>query len=99
MTMENLKLTARTTTMGCGIYDAGDPEKCYTKLFVTDGGRVLPLNHRVITEEDIMTVYKWGRLEEREDEAASQEQTEADIADVLDVNDYYDYADDYPGTY
>lgn len=64
--LTSLKLTPRTTTLGCGIYDAGDPEKCYTKLFVTDSGRVIPINHRVLTEDDLMTAYKWGR----EDEAA-----------------------------
>jgi hypothetical protein len=61
VSLENLRLTARTARYACGIYDAGDPDKCYVKLFVTDSGRVLPLNHRVITEEDVMDAYTWGR--------------------------------------
>ena len=60
-------MTPRKSTLGCGIYDAGDPEKCYVKLFITDGGRVLPVNYRTITEDDLMMVYGWGRIEERED--------------------------------
>ena len=61
--MDELKLTPRITTMGCGIYDAGDTERCYVKLFVTDTGYVLPVNHRVISEEDLMNVYKQGLLD------------------------------------
>jgi hypothetical protein len=64
--LDSLKLTPRTTTLGCGIYEAGDPQKCYAKLFVTEGGRVLPVSHHAITEDDLMTVYKWGREEEQE---------------------------------
>ena len=58
--MDSIKLTPRVQVMGAGIYEAGDPEKCYTKLFVTDTDRVLPINHRVITEKDLLTVYGWG---------------------------------------
>jgi len=47
--MDSLQLTPRTTARGCGIYEVGDPEKCYTLLFVTDSGWVLPINHRIIT--------------------------------------------------
>ena len=70
--MQNLKLTARTLKFGCGIYEAGNPEKCYVKLFVTDGGRVLPVNHRAITEEDLMEAYCWGRMEAREEIGLSE---------------------------
>jgi hypothetical protein len=59
---DSLRLTARTLRYGCGIYEAGDTEKCYVKLFVTDDGFVLPVNHRVITEEDLIEVYVQGRM-------------------------------------
>ena len=58
--LENLKLTPRVTTMGCGIYEVGDIELCYVKLFITDTGYVLPVNHRIISEEDLLAVYKQG---------------------------------------
>ena len=60
MTLDKLELTPRVTTMGCGIYEAGDTELCYVKLFVTDTGYVLPVNHRIISEEDLLAVYKQG---------------------------------------
>lgn len=58
--LENLELTPRTTTMGCGIYEAGNVDICYTLLFVTNSGYVLPVNHRAISCEDLMNVYKQG---------------------------------------
>jgi hypothetical protein len=58
--MNSLKLTAIKLQYGAGIYDAGDTSRCYTKLFVTDSGRVLPLNHRVLSEDDILQAYAWG---------------------------------------
>jgi hypothetical protein len=67
MSLDSLRLTGRTTRYKCGIYDAGDPEKCYVKLFVTDAGWVMPLNHRMIGEEDLMNAYTQGRKEAVED--------------------------------
>ena len=67
--MDSLKLTPRTLKLGCGIYEAG--ENCYVKLFVTDGGRVLPVNHRTISEEDLMEAYCWGYMEAREEQNLS----------------------------
>lgn len=58
--INSLKLSMRKGQYGAGIYDAGDIDKCYTKLFVTDSGRVLPVNQRVISEDDLLTVYAWG---------------------------------------
>jgi len=78
--MDSLKLTPRTLKLGCGIYEAGDTEKCYVKLFVTDGGRVLPVNHRVISEEDLMDAYCWGYMEAREEQSLS---SIPEIPDVL----------------
>jgi len=57
--METLNLSPRITILGAGIYEAGNDG--YARLFVTDTGKVLPTNHRVITEDDLLTVYKWGR--------------------------------------
>jgi hypothetical protein len=62
--VESLKLTPRVSCLGAGIYEAGDTDKCYVRLLVTDSGRVLPVNQRVITEEDLLEVYTWGRMEE-----------------------------------
>lgn len=77
--LDSLKLTAKTLMLGCGIYEAGDTDKCYTSLFVTDGGRVLPVNHRAISQEDLMQAYIWGRMEERETSGtAPVEDTETD---------------------
>ena len=59
--LDSLKLTMRKGQYTAGIYEAGDVEKCYTKLFVTDSGRVLPVNHRGLTEDDLLQVYSWGR--------------------------------------
>ena len=56
----SLPLNPRISQHGAGIYEAGDTERCYVKLFVTDSGCVLPVNHRVITAEDLLTVYGWG---------------------------------------
>lgn len=64
---DSLRLDARTTTGACGIYTAGDPEKCYARLFVTDSGRVVPITG-LVNEEMLMTVYEWGR----EDGSADQ---------------------------
>ena len=64
--MDSLKLTPRTTQGSCGIYEAGDPKKTNTLLFVTNGGRVISVNHRQISQDDLMDAYNWGRLEERE---------------------------------
>ncbi len=58
--MDILRIEPRTQMRGCGIYEAGDADRCYVKLFITDSGCVLPVNHRVITEEDLMKVYQWG---------------------------------------
>ena len=60
--IDALKLEPRTSRYGCGIYEAGDTDRCYVKLFVTDDGFVLPVNHRVISEDDLMEVYVQGRM-------------------------------------
>jgi hypothetical protein len=57
-----LELEPRANQYGCGIYETG-PESL--RLFVTDGGRVIPVQGRMITAEDLMNAYVWGRLEER----------------------------------
>ena len=85
--MENLKLTPRRLQGRCGIYDAGDAEKCYTKIFVTEGGRVLPINGRGITEDDLMMVFDWGRLEELESHEAAAPENGAGFEDSY-YNDY-----------
>jgi hypothetical protein len=72
--MENLKLTPRTTVLGAGIYEAGTS---YQRLFVTDSGKVLSVTGRVITENDLLTAYRWGR----EDEGENQYKEESDEAD------------------
>ena len=59
--LDSVKLTMRTGKYTAGIYEAGDTGKCYTRLFVTDSGRVLPTNHRALTEDDLLEVYGWGR--------------------------------------
>jgi hypothetical protein len=61
----SLKLESRKMSYGCGIYEAGDREKCYVKLFVTDSQRVMPITGHIISDDDLMEVYKWGRLDER----------------------------------
>jgi hypothetical protein len=71
--MENLRLTLRKTMMGCGIYEAGDPEKRYQLLFITESGRALAVNNRCITDDDLMQVYSWGRLDEREEIAHAKD--------------------------
>ena len=81
---ESLKLTPRILRKGCGIYEAGDTEVCYVKLFVTDTGYVLPVNHRIISEEDLMDVYVRGFEDGRlltvqfTEGAASRDRTEAE---------------------
>jgi hypothetical protein len=93
--LDSLKLSARTFKLGCGIYDAGDPEKCCLKLFVTDGGRVMPL--RCITEEDLMEAYSWGYMEAREEHGFTYAPGFEDVpppeGDEPDVES--EYADDY----
>lgn len=54
-------LSPRTQRYGCGIYEVQGPQ--YRKVFATDTGRVLPTNGRIISEEDLMEVYVWGRLD------------------------------------
>lgn len=73
--LENLELTPRVTTMGCGIYEAGDTERCYTLLFITNRGYVLPINHRAISSDDLMNVYKQGLLDGA-DEMSKQDDQE-----------------------
>ena len=60
----SLPLEPRTTMYGCGIYEAGHENSA--ALFVTDAGRVIPVRGRVITADDLMTAYTWGRQEEQE---------------------------------
>ena len=86
-TMDKLELRARIQRCGCGIYEAGSDDRCYVRLFVTDSGYVLPVNHRVIGEEDLMEVYTQGVIDGRggsplPDDAgyAAQQVAEADQA-------------------
>ena len=58
--LDKLELSPRTLSRGCGIYEAGNAERCYVKLFVTEAGYVLPVNHRVLSEEDLLEVYEQG---------------------------------------
>lgn len=43
-----------------GLYEVGTNE---LRCFVTDGGRIVPVEGRVITVDDLMTAYQWGREE------------------------------------
>jgi hypothetical protein len=61
--MDSLKVSARRLQFGAGIYEVG--EDCYVKMFITDLGRCIPINHRAISEEDLLQAYQWGRKEER----------------------------------
>ncbi len=63
----SLPIDPRSTMFGCGIYEAGDSERCYVKLFVTNAGCVIPINHRSISEEDLMQAYQWGYQDGKED--------------------------------
>ena len=63
MIMNSLKLTPLVLRGGAGIYEAGDPDKCYVKLFITETGRVIPITGRVLTEDDLLEAYEWGRLD------------------------------------
>lgn len=56
--IEGLELRARQTMMHCGIYEVGDPERCYIRLLVSDGGFVMPL--RGISEDDALTLFVQG---------------------------------------
>lgn len=58
--MGKLSTASSHSTRGCGVYEVGDTERCYVKLFITDAGCVMPVNHRMINTEDLMTVYGWG---------------------------------------
>jgi len=55
--LDKLDITMHSGTLGCGIYEVGTSQ---TRMFVTDGGRVLPIEGRVITADDLMTVFVWG---------------------------------------
>ena len=68
--LDSLKLTPKTTQGHCGIYSAGDPSRTSVDLFVTDGGRIIPLTGRLISREDLIDAYNWGRLEAKEAEKA-----------------------------
>ena len=61
--LDSIRLTPKVVGYGYGIYEAGDTERCYVKLFVTDTGYVLPVNHRAISEEDLMEAYIQGRMD------------------------------------
>lgn len=61
--IDSLKLEPRRTQRGCGIYEVQSDS--YTKLFVTDAGRAIPVN-RAISEDDLLQAYEWGRLEAEE---------------------------------
>lgn len=66
---ENLRAEPRVTRYGCGIYEVGD----YVKLFITDSGHVIPVNHRILCEEDLMQAYVWGREDGRSESAPAVE--------------------------
>lgn len=55
-----LLLEPRTTRYGCGIYEAG---RDGVRMFVTDSGRFIPVQGRIISPEDLMEVYVWGRMD------------------------------------
>ena len=74
----HLEVQARQLQGGAGLYDAGNTGRCYTKLFITDTGRVLPVNHRSITEEDLLTVYNWGMEDQKILSGKSTEETDGE---------------------
>jgi len=54
-----LRMEPRTTTYGSGVYEVGANG---VRLFVTDSGRVF-VPRGIVSLEDLMEVYKWGRLD------------------------------------
>jgi hypothetical protein len=54
-----LKIEPKTTSFGCGLYEVGDTERCYVKLFITDTGYVVS-NPYAASGEILMDVYRVG---------------------------------------
>lgn len=63
MVVESLKIEACTVCYGCGIYEVGTEG---LRMFITDGGRVLAVEGRAITADDLITAFVWGRTEQQE---------------------------------
>jgi len=57
--IEGLELRTLQRMMGCGIYEVGDPDRCYVRLFVSDGGFVMPMRGH-LTEDDALTLFVQG---------------------------------------
>lgn len=74
--MDSLKLEPRTTILGAGIYIAGSG---YSKMFVTDSGRWIALTGRIITEDDLLNAYKWGREDENENPYTEEDDSDPSI--------------------
>jgi hypothetical protein len=60
--LDSLPVRSVTSQYGCGIYEVGTES---FRMFITDGGRVLPVQGRAITADDLITAYVWGRIEQR----------------------------------
>jgi hypothetical protein len=64
--MDSIEVHPAIIKSGAGIYTVGNPTKCYVRMFVTDTGRCIPVSGRCLSEEDLLQVYEWGRLDQQE---------------------------------
>ena len=74
--MDSLKLEPRATVLGAGIYTAGSD---YGRMFVTDSGNWIAITGRLITEEDLMKAYRWGREDENENPYTEEDENDPSI--------------------
>lgn len=58
-----IKTEARFLSGGAGIYEVGVNGM---RAFITDRGRILATEGRILSAEDLVTAYNWGRLETEE---------------------------------
>lgn len=63
-----IKVEPRVIAGQCGVYEIGHQDSSL-RVFITDRGRLIAINHRVITADDLIEAYSWGRAEQKEDDA------------------------------
>lgn len=79
--MDKLRLEPRTTILGAGIYIVGSN---HDRMFVTDSGKLIAVTGRIITEEDLLKAYRWGREDECNN-PYTEEEPQSEVPEVSEI--------------
>ena len=76
-----MKVEMRHGTYGCGLYEVGTNG---LRCFITDDGKVMAVEGRALTHEDLMTAFVWGRQYEQSLSAPPPQEHDDDAIDADD---------------